>query len=127
MKEAEGFKYKKECELILCAAFNVYNLLGYGFLEKVYENALCIELKRLGLDCRSQEPIDVTFRDQVVGNYVADIVVDDKLILEIKAVNSESRYHDAQLIHYLKATGKTVGYVLNFGMEEKLYYKRFVN
>ena len=89
--------------------------LGYGFLEKVYQNALVIELQTLGFDVEVEQPIAVQYRGEIVGNYVADIVADGKVILEIKAVTELSEIHEVQLVNYLKATGIEVGLLINFG------------
>jgi len=126
-KKDKNIKFKQESDLIICAAFNVYNLLGNGFLEKVYENALCLELARLHVKCEKQKQTFVYFRDEVVGEYFADLLVENQIIVEIKAVQNISPIHEAQLLHYLKATKLQVGYLLNFGNEKKLYFKRFVN
>ena len=87
---------------ILNAFFNVYNTLGYGFLENVYENALLIELKKLGLNCRQQQPIEVFYDEEKVGVYYADIVVEDKIIIELKAAETLVPRHEAQLVNYLR-------------------------
>ena len=100
---------------ILNAFFNVYNTLGYGFLENVYENALLIELKKLGLNCRQQQPIEVFYDEEKVGVYYADIVVEDKIIIELKAAETLVPRHEAQLVNYLRATDIEVGLLLNFG------------
>lgn len=103
--------------LILKAFFTVYNKLGYGFLEKVYENALLIELKKLGLACEKQIPIDVFYDGQNVGLYFADIIVNDCVIIELKAAEALIEEHEAQLVNYLRATEVEVGLLLNFGKE----------
>jgi GxxExxY protein len=109
---------------ILRAFFNVYNTLGYGFLEKVYENALFIELKSLNIYCERQKPIEVYFKSEKVGDYYADIVVENKIILELKAAESLVPEHEAQLLNYLKATEIEVGFLLNFG--KKPEFKRMI-
>ncbi|MCK4947507.1 MAG: GxxExxY protein [Candidatus Aureabacteria bacterium] len=111
---------------IIGAALNVYNILGRGFLEKVYENALCLELKRSNIPYECQKQIKVLYREQMVGDYISDIVVDNKIILEVKATLETPGYHEAQILNYLKATGFNLGYLLNFGSKDKLYFKRFV-
>ena len=93
----------------------MHNTLGYGFLEKVYQNALVIELRTLGFNVGVEQPIAVHYHGEIVGNYVADIVVDGKVILEIKAVKELSEIHEVQLVNYLKATGIEVGLLINFG------------
>ena len=108
-------------------AFKVYNELGNGFLEKVYENALAHILRQNGIECECQKPINVYFDNVIVGQYFADILVESKMIIELKACKMINPEHKAQLIHYLKATGLKVGYILNFGSKGKLEYKRIVN
>ena len=100
---------------ILGYAVEVIRTLGCGFLEKVYENALSIELQHTGLNARQQAPIPVRYRGQDVGEYYADILVDDRVILELKTAKMLDRSHQAQLLHYLKATGFRTGLLLNFG------------
>lgn len=111
-------------EKILRAFFNVYNTLGYGFLEKVYENALFIELKSLDVYCERQKPIEVYFKSEKVGDYYADIIAENKIILELKAAESLVPEHEAQLLNYLKATEIEVGFLLNFG--KKPEFKRMI-
>ncbi len=101
--------------MILKAFFNVYNSLGYGFLEKVYEDALLIELRKLGLECSNQLPINVYYENQVVGDYVADILVEELVVVELKAIEKIAPIHEAVLVNYLKGTGLEVGLLLNFG------------
>ena len=96
------------------AVFEVNRVLGAGFLEKVYENALLIELRRRSLRVESQVPIQIQYKGQLVGDYVADIVVENQVILELKAVNQLQTIHEAQLLNYLKATGFRVGMLVNF-------------
>ena len=96
------------------AVFEVNKVLGSGFLEKVYENALLVELRKRGLKAEPQFPITVKYKDEVVGDYFADIMVEDKIILEIKAIESLSKIHEAQLLNYLRATGITIGLLINF-------------
>jgi GxxExxY protein len=100
---------------IIGAFFKVYNTLGYGFLEKVYENALVLELRNVGLKVEQQQPILVYYDSQAVGEYFADIVVNETVIIELKAVRQVLREHEAQLLNYLKATRFEVGLLLNFG------------
>jgi GxxExxY protein len=117
-------KYKEITEKILEACFEISNELGAGFLESVYEKALLIALKDKGLKVEYQVPLKVNFRGNVVGEYFADILVDEKVIIEIKAVKSIVPEHHAQIINYLKATGIEVGLLVNFG-NPKLEYRRF--
>ena len=109
---------------ILKAFYNVYNTLGFGFLEKVYENSMMVELKKLGLKCRQQQHIDVFYDEIKVGDYFADIVVEDKIIIELKAAEALAPEHEAQLVNYLRATDVEVGLLLNFG--KKPEHKRRV-
>ena len=102
---------------ILRAYYSVYNKLGYGFLESVYQNSMMIELKKLGLKCEKEKKIKVYYDEVLVGNYIADIIVEDKVILELKAVSKINPKHEVQLVNYLKATGVKVGLLLNFGKE----------
>ena len=100
---------------IIGCAFTVYNTLGAGFLEKVYEQALILELKASGLSVRSQEPLSVKYRDQIIGEYFADLIVEDQVICELKAVDVLKKAHEVQLVNYLVATGIDVGVLINFG------------
>jgi len=111
---------------IISSFFKVYNTLGYGFLEKVYENALAIELKRAELNVLQQQNIKVYYENQVVGDYFADIVA-DQVILEIKAAEGLRGENRAQLINYLKATDKEVGLLLNFGKTPEFKRVIFTN
>ena len=101
-------------EIIGCA-YKVHNSLGSGFLEKVYENALRIELVKLGHNVKQQEPIKVVYEGHVVGEYFADLWVDEIVVLEVKAVQMLAKIHEVQLVNYLTATGIDTGLVLNFG------------
>lgn len=101
-------------EKILGAAFKVQNTLGAGFLEKVYENALSIELRKCGLAVESQKPFPVRYEGVVVGDYQADLVVSAKVVVECKAVSNLDPVHEAQLMNYLKASGLRVGLLINF-------------
>ena len=115
-------------EIIIKSFYTVYNKLGYGFLEKVYENALLLELKNQGLNCSKQVPIEVYYDDISVGNYFADILVEDKIILELKAgEGSLIEEHELLLINYLKATDKEVGLLLFFGKKPIFKRKIFTN
>jgi GxxExxY protein len=110
---------------ILGCAITVSNTLGAGFMEKVYENALAIELRNAGLKAEQQKPIAVSYRGMIVGDYAADILVDDAVILELKVAKAIDSIHEAQLLNYLKATGLHVGLILNFGTS-KMGIKRMV-
>ena len=107
------------------AVYEVNKVLGSGFLEKVYENALVVELRKRGLRAEQQLSIRVNYKDEVVGDYWADIVVERQVILEIKAIESLSRVHEAQLLNYLKATGYRIGLLINF-THPKAVIKRFI-
>ena len=96
------------------AVFEVSRILGPGFLEKVYENALLIELKRRGLKAENQVPIKVLYKEDVVGEYIADILVESRVIVELKTVEHLDKVHEAQLLNYLKATEIKVGLLVNF-------------
>ena len=102
-------------EKIIGCAFTVHNTLGSGFLEKVYEQALILELKASGLSVRSQEPLSVKYRDQIIGEFFADLIVEDQVICEMKAVDVLKKAHEVQLVNYLVATGIDVGVLINFG------------
>lgn len=112
---------------IIGAFYNVYNILGYGFLEKVYERAMCIELRKYGLQVQSQQPIQVFYEDENVGDYFADIVVNDSIIIELKAAEGLAEEHEFQLINYLKATDIEVGLLFNFGKKPEFKRKIFTN
>ncbi|MFN2510419.1 MAG: GxxExxY protein [Pyrinomonadaceae bacterium] len=100
---------------IIGCAYKVHNALGSGFLEKVYENALRIELEKLGLNIKQQEPINVTYEGQVVGEYYADLWVNGRVVIELKAIQTLTQRHEVQLVNYLTATGIDNGLLLNFG------------
>lgn len=105
--------------------YHVYNTLGYGFLEKVYENALRISLSKNGFDVKQQWPIEVHFEQEPVGDYFADLLIDNRVIVEVKAADAISPKHEAQLVNYLKATGIQVGLLLNFGPKAEFKRKIF--
>lgn len=112
---------------IISCFYKVYNKLGFGFLEKVYENALLIELTNSGLRVDRQKPINVYYENQLVGEYFADLIVDDKVIIELKAAEALIEEHELQLINYLKATDIEVGLLLNFGKKLEIRRKIFTN
>ncbi len=119
--------YEKELiDKILGCAFEVYNTLGSGFLEKVYENALNIELNKNNLKSEVQKKLVVLYKSQQVGEYYTDIIVEDKIILELKCCSEISKSHIAQLMNYLTSTGIKIGYILNFGTSGKMQFKRIV-
>ncbi len=111
----DDYKYSDISKEIIGAAYEVHNTLGSGFLEKVYQNALMVELKLRKIGAEVEKPITVHYRGEMVGNYIADIVVEDKIIVEIKAIKALSEIHEVQLVNYLTATGIEVGLLLNFG------------
>ena len=113
-------------EVIIGSAFEVANVLGAGFLEKVYENALCVELNNKGLIAEKQKRINVYYKDVIVGDYYADILVNNDIILELKTVKSIEMIHIAQCLNYLKATDKRLGLIINFG-NQKVEIKRIRN
>ena len=114
-------------EKIIGAFFKVNKVLGYGFLEKVYENAMKIELEHLGLNVQQQKNIKVYYENKIVGEYYADLLVNDLVIIELKAAVSLCEEHEAQLINYLKATDIEVGLLLNFGKKAEFKRKIFSN
>ncbi len=119
--------YEKELSYkIIGCAIQVHKSLGSGYMEKLYERALILELTARGLSAKSQFPIRVSYRGEIIGDYKADIVVEDKIILELKACSMIIPVHVSQLIQYLHATGMRCGYVINFGSSKVLEYARRV-
>ena len=104
-------------EKIIGCAYDVFNTLGAGFLESVYERSLLIELTQAGLDARPQVPLNVYYRESLVGQFFADIIVNHKVVVELKAIESLAKAHEVQLVNYLMATGVPVGLLINFGPE----------
>ncbi len=123
----QDFKYKELTENIIKIFYRVYNKLGYGFLEKIYENAMMIEFRREGIPAVPQSPIKVFYEGEILGEYYADILVDNKVIAEIKAAKCLVEENEAQLLNYLKATDIEVGLLLNFGNKPELKRKAFDN
>ena len=119
--------HKEITDKILKTFYTVYNVLGYGFLEKVYENALFIELAKMGLKVMKQQPIKVQYDGRQVGEYFADLIVEDLVIIELKAAEGIIEEHEHQLLNYLKATDKEVGLLLNFGKKPQFKRKVFQN
>ncbi len=109
------FKDSDLTDKIICCSYNVHNTLGSGFLEKVYENALCLELKSLGLRVEQQAPINIDYKGHLVGEYFADLLVEEKIILELKAVEALAPIHEIQLKNYLKGSRLELGLLINFG------------
>lgn len=111
---------------IIGSCYEVYKELGYGFLEKVYENALVYELKNKGFEVEIQKSVKVTYKGVIIGDYIADIIVNSKIILELKSIEKLNVIHEVQLVNYLKATGIEVGLLINFNpnkVEIKKKYK----
>ena len=119
--------YKEKTDLIINAFYKVYNRLGYGFLERVYHNSFIVELQRNGFEIKSEYPIKVTYDGVEVGDYFADIIVDNCIIIEVKATKMLQEEHECQLINYLKATEMEVGLLFNFGRMPSFKRKLFTN
>ncbi|MEO8513166.1 MAG: GxxExxY protein [Ignavibacteria bacterium] len=119
--------HKELADVIIKCYYDVYNSFGYGFLEKVYGNAIFIELTKNGLNCIKQKPIKVKYKNEVVGDYFADLIVNDCVIIELKASESLAKEHELQLINYLRATNAEVGLLLNFGKKPEFKRKIFTN
>ena len=117
----------KLTETVIGCAYRVHNELGAGFLEKVYENALRVELADSGLAVKQQHPIPVTYRGQLVGDFYADLLIPDRLIVELKAVQNLAKEHEVQLVNYLTATGIDDGLLINFGasVEVKRKFRKY--
>ena len=118
-------EYAEITEKIIGCAYRVYNKMGFGFAESVYENCLMIELGKAGLQFESQKPITVCYEGKNVGDFFADLLVEDEIIVELKSVRHLAQRHEVQLVNYLVATGIDVGLLLNFG-EERVEVKRKV-
>ena len=118
-------EHKEVTEAIIGAAFEVHSILGHGFLEKVYQNAMQVELIRRGHRCQPESPIKVNYKNVIVGEYRADLLVDEVVVVELKVANAYQSADEAQLLNELKATGVKVGLLINFG-REKVEFKRMV-
>lgn len=118
-------RYEEITEKVIGAAYRVYNTLGFGFLESVYEKSMVIELQKSGLGVVEQEPIQVFYDDELVGDFIADLIVEDKIIVELKSVITLHKKHEVQLVNYLTATNTDVGLLINFG-EDGVGVKRKV-
>jgi GxxExxY protein len=112
-------------EIIIGCAYTVANKLGTGFLEKVYENALALELAKQGLKVEQQKPMTVYYDDQIVGEYFADMLINEEIVVELKASKAIEQIHQAQLLNYLRASNKQIGLLLNFG-SSKVDVKRMI-
>ena len=124
-KMDDNILYKELSYEIVAAAIDVWKNLGYGFLEKVYENALMIELRKREIPCEQQRPIKVRYDGQIIGDFIGDILVNNEIILELKSAKGIDNAHIAQILNYLKATGLRLGLILNFG-PHRLESKRVV-
>lgn len=121
------YKHQEITAKIIQAFYSVYNNLGYGFLEKVYENAMMIEFRKLGLGAVQQQRLDVYYDGELVGEYFADLLVEGKVLVELKAAQRILDDHEAQLLNYLKATKHEVGLLLNFGPKPQIARKIYDN
>jgi GxxExxY protein len=112
---------------VIGCGFKVHNSLGSGFLEKVYENALRIELSRARIEVEQQVPVQVYYQGEVVGDFVPDLLIEGRLIVELKAIETLTKLHEAQLVNYLTATGLNIGLLINFGqsVQIKRKYRKF--
>jgi GxxExxY protein len=127
MMERDNLPFADEVYRIIGAAMEVHSRLGFGFLEAVYEEALAIEFGRLGIPFKDQIPIEIQYRDQVLNkHYVCDFLVFDQIIIEIKAIPQLGNLEVAQILNYLKATGKPLGLLINFGRSGNLEWRRMV-
>jgi GxxExxY protein len=124
-KKYDNYLHSELTEKIIKCAYDVHNKLGHGFLEKVYENALMFTLLKAGLQAIQQAPVSVMFEGHVIGEYIADILVENKVVIELKAVSELSSIHEVQLVNYLKASGLRVGLLINFGPKLKIIRKVF--
>jgi GxxExxY protein len=123
----EKYLHQELTSEIIAAFYKVYNTLGFGFLEKVYENALKYKLEKMRFKVDKQKPITVYYDDLTVGEYFADLIVENKVIIELKAAETLIEEHELQLINYLKATDIEVGLLLNFGKKPEIRRKTFSN
>ena len=111
----ENYLHKELTEQIIGCSYKVHQELGAGFLEKVYQNALAVELTESGIPFKQEFPLNVYYRNYLVGEYIPDFIIDEKVIVELKAVSDLASPHEVQLVNYLKATGLRVGLLINFG------------
>ena len=127
MRDYDNYIHSEITSRIIKEAYHVFNVLGYGFLESVYERSLEIRLKKAGFSVSRQQPIKVFFEDEIVGNFDADIVVNDTVIVELKATQALQAKHEVQLVNYLKATEIEIGLLINFGEEIAIKRRIFSN
>lgn len=123
----KNFPHQELTKKIIGIYYDVYNELGYGFLERVYQNAMLIELKKRGYQVESNKKLIVYYKKEVVGGYIPDLIVNDLVILELKAVEHLIEAHENQILNYLKATDCEIGLVLNFGKDPQFIRKFFTN
>ena len=123
----KNFPHQELTKSLIGIYYDVYNELGYGFLEKVYQNSMVIELKSRGYLVENQKKLNVLFKNQIVGEYIPDIIVNDSVIIELKCVEYLIETHESQLLNYLKATDCEVGLLLNFGKDPQFIRKVFTN
>ena len=120
-----ALEYEAISEKIIGAAFEINKVLGYGFLEKVYQKAMQVQLKHLGLKTELEIPIKVRFKGYIIGDYFADLLVEEKVVVELKVAENYNSKDEAQLINELKATGIRVGLLINFG-KQRVEFKRLI-
>ena len=125
INEARDYSLKPVTDQLIGAAYEVHNILGYGFLERVYQRAMQVELQRRGIKVELEPPIKVQFKGVIVGDYAADLLVADQILVELKADAEYQSLHEAQLLNELRGTGIRLGYLINFG-RERVEYKRMV-
>lgn len=113
--DEHGFKHGQITSRVIKVFYDVYNELGHGFLESVYERAMCVALREAGLRVIAQHPISVNFRGQSIGEFIADLIVEDCVLIELKAARALDTSHEAQTLNYLRATDIEVGLLMNFG------------
>lgn len=123
----KNFPHQELTKSIIGIYYNVYDELGFGFLEKVYHKSLLIELKRNGYKINSEKKVNVYYKNEIVGEYIPDIIINDSVIVELKCVEYLTDIHENQLLNYLKATDCEVGLILNFGKDPQFIRKIFTN
>lgn len=123
----KNFPHQELTKSIIGIYYNVYNELGFGFLEKVYHKSLLIELKRNGYKIDSEKKVNVYYKNEIVGEYIPDIIINNSVIVELKCVEHLTDIHENQLLNYLKATDCEVGLILNFGKDPQFIRKIFTN